>query len=57
MNVEGELEVEFQPAGKLRSQVSAIAFGMISSEIEITGDCMGVDESVFDAAQDLSDDN
>ena len=57
LNVEGELDVEFQPAGKLRSQVSAIAFGMISSEIEITGDCMAVDESVFDAAQDQSDDN
>ena len=57
LNVEGELDVEFQPAGKLRSQVSAIAFGMISSEIEITGDCMTVDESVFNAAQEQSGDN
>ena len=48
LKANGELSLEFQPAGKLSSKFSAIAFGMISSEIDITGDCVDVDASVFE---------
>ena len=48
LKANGELDLEFQPAGKLSSKFSAIAFGMISSEIDITGDCVDVDASVFE---------
>ncbi|WP_136989120.1 hypothetical protein [Synechococcus sp. UW140] len=47
LQVDGEIVVEFQPAGKLNSQVLAVAFGMISSDIDIVGDCVAVAESVF----------
>ena len=50
LKANGELSLEFQPAGKLSSKFSAIAFGMISSEIDIIGDCIGVDASVFEKA-------
>jgi hypothetical protein len=50
LKANGELNLEFQPAGKLRSKFSAIAFGMISSEIDISGDCVDVDASVFEEA-------
>ena len=50
LKANGELSLEFQPAGKLSSKFSAIAFGMISSEIDIIGDCVGVDASVFEKA-------
>ena len=50
LKANGELSLEFQPAGKLSSKFSAIAFGMISSEIHIIGDCVGVDASVFEKA-------
>ena len=50
LRANGELILEFQPAGKLSSKFSAIAFGMISSEIDITGDCVDVDGSVFETA-------
>ena len=46
----GEINLEFQPAGQLRSKVSAIAFGMISTEIDIQGNCVDVDGSVFENA-------
>ena len=46
----GELNLEFKPAGKLRSKFSAVAFGMISSEIDISGDCVNVDASMFEKA-------
>ena len=48
LKANGELDLEFQPAGKLSSKFSAIAFGMISSEIDITGDCVDVDASAFE---------
>ena len=47
LEVDGEIVVEFRPAGKLNSQVLAVAFGMISSDIDIVGDCVAVAESVF----------
>ena len=50
LKANGKLNLEFQPAGKLRSKFSAIAFGMISSEIDISGDCVDVDASVFEEA-------
>ena len=50
LEVNGEIDVEFEPAGKLKSKVSAIAFGMISTEIDITGDCVNVAGSFFEEA-------
>tara|TARA_B100000073_G_scaffold69439_1_gene51304 strand:+ start:1865 stop:2320 length:456 start_codon:yes stop_codon:yes gene_type:complete len=50
LKANGELNLEFKPAGKLRSKFSAVAFGMISSEIDISGDCVNVDASIFEKA-------
>jgi len=50
LKANGELNLEFKPAGKLRSKFSAVAFGMISSEIDISGDCVNVDASMFEKA-------
>lgn len=50
LKANGELNLEFKPAGKLRSKFSAVAFGMISSEIDISGDCVDVDASMFEKA-------
>tara|TARA_B100001059_G_scaffold39690_1_gene32070 strand:- start:1410 stop:1877 length:468 start_codon:yes stop_codon:yes gene_type:complete len=50
LEVNGEIDVEFQPAGKLKSKVLAIAFGIISTEIDITGDCVNVAGSIFEKA-------
>ena len=50
LKANGELNLEFKPAGKLRSKFSAVAFGMISSEIDISGDCVNVDVSMFEKA-------
>ena len=50
LEANGEINLEFQPAGQLRSKVSAIAFGMISTEIDIQGNCVDVDGSVFEKA-------
>ena len=50
LEVNGEISVEFQPAGKLSSQLSAIVFGMISTQIEITGHCVDEVSSVFEKA-------
>ena len=56
LEVNGEITVEFQPAGKLSSQLSAIAFGMISTQIEITGHCVDEVRSVFEKAFKVPDD-
>ena len=55
LKANGELNLEFKPAGKLRSKFSAIAFGLISSEIDITGDCVDVNASIFEKALEESE--
>ena len=54
LKANGEINIEFNPAGKLRSKFSAIAFGLISSEIDISGDCVDVNASIFEEALNLS---
>lgn len=48
MEVNGVLTVELNPPGALTSKISAAAFGMITSEIDIVGTCVAIEGSEFE---------
>ncbi|WP_156777482.1 hypothetical protein [Synechococcus sp. RS9916] len=48
MEASGVLNIELQPPGQLTSQMSAVAFGMMTTDIDVTGDCEAIDESAFE---------
>ena len=48
MEVNGVLRIELNPPGALTSQISAVAFGMMTSEIDIVGSCETIEESKFE---------
>ena len=50
LSVNGNLEIEIDPAGKLTSKINFIAWA-IATEIEMSGDCHSIDESAFNAAR------
>ena len=50
LSVNGNLEIEIDPVGKLASKINFIAWA-IATEIEMSGDCYSIDESAFNAAR------
>ena len=48
MKVSGVLNIELQPPGQLTSQISAAAFGMMTTDIDVTGNCETIDASAFE---------
>ncbi len=48
--VNGNLEIEIDPVGTLKSKINFIAW-MIATEIEMSGNCYSVDESAFNVAK------
>ena len=48
MEANGVLNIELQPPGQLTSQLSAVAFGMMTTEIDVIGDCEAIEESTFE---------
>lgn len=52
LQVNGDMNIDFEPAGKMISRTTAVAFGIISTVVDMTGDCVAVDESVFKTAKD-----
>ena len=50
MKVNRILEIEVDPVGTLQSKINFVAWA-IATEVEMSGDCHSVDESVFNAAK------
>ena len=48
--VNGILEIEIDPVGTLQSKINFVAWG-IETEVEMSGDCHSVDETVFNTAK------
>lgn len=48
MEANGLLNIELQPPGQLTSQMSVVAFGMMTTDIDVTGDCEAIDEPAFE---------
>ena len=49
LSVNGNLEIEIDPVGKLASKINFNAWA-IATEVEMSGDCYSIDESAFNAA-------
>jgi hypothetical protein len=51
LTVNGQITIDFKPAGQLKLRMKSKAFGMIATDVDAIGQCSATGESTFESAR------
>ena len=51
LTVNGQITIDFKPAGQLKLRMKSKAFGMIATDVDAIGQCSPTGESTFESAR------